>query len=388
MKAKRLLVILLLAVSVLLSSCWDRTEVNDIAIVIAFAIDKGKKDNYLMSVQVPLVSQMGGAGSGGGGGGTSGDKMYYVDSAEGKTLREASSVIQSRMARNLYYAHHRVIVIGEELAREGLRDVMDIIARFPENRLTAYMVLAKGKGIDLLQAQPQFERFSGEAMRELVKMQAIPIRVKDIAHILSVPGHDPFLPYVAAVNTHPKGKAKEIQILGVAQFRRDRLVSIFPPDVSQALRWFQRTFLRFSTVLSPSPGQHVSVEINKGNTRITPVLKADHVHFTIDIQASAMVVENMTNADLSRISNVTSLEKKLQEHIKQSVEQLLSGIRKQQADTIGLGLAVSHTYPKDWRSNLRDIWQDQLKKATFDVQVTARITNIGQTTENIAKEER
>lgn len=84
-----------------------------------------------------------------------------MDSAVGKTIREANSMIQSRMSRELYYSHHRMIVIGEQLAKEGMSDVLDIVARFPENRLTAYLVMTKGKGIELLNAQPQFERFSG-----------------------------------------------------------------------------------------------------------------------------------------------------------------------------------------------------------------------------------
>jgi Ger(x)C family germination protein len=388
MKSGRLLTILLLVVSLVLTSCWDRTEVNDIAIVIAFAMDKGKNGEYLLSVQVPLVSQMGGSNSGGGGGGTSGDKMYYVDSAEGKTLWEASSIIQSRMSRNLYYAHHRVIVIGEDLAKDGLEQTMDVIARFPENRLTAYLVMAKGKGIDLLQAQPQFERFSGEAMRELIKMQSIPVRVKDIAQILNTPGSDPFLPYVAAVDTHPKGRAKEIQVLGIAQFRKDKLVGIFPPDVSQGIRWFQRNFAGYSTHFFTAKNQKVSIEIDKGKAVINPVLKSDHVHFEILIQANATVVENMTMADLSHKSNLNALEEKLRENIKQSVEQVLTRIQKQQADTIGLGLVVARKYPRDWKRTYRANWYEQLKKATFHVQVSAQITNIGQITENITKEER
>ncbi len=369
----------------LMAGCWDRVEVNDLAIVIAFSIDKEANGEYRLSVQVPLVSNLGGPT--GGGGGTSGDKTYYVDSATGKTLREANSVLQARMSRQLFYAHHRVIVIGEELARDGLSKVLDIVARFPENRLTAYLVLAKGKGITMLQAQPSFERFSGEAMRELIKKETIPVTVKDMAQMLSTPGVDAYLPYVMSVHSHPKGKSKEIQILGVAQFRGDKMVGVFNEEAAGGLRWFRRQFTPFATKVALTDRENVNVQFDKGKAEIKPVIKQGRIQFLINVYASATVIENLTNADLGRAANLTALERKLSMHITETVKKTLAQMRRQRTDTIGLGLVLARKYPREWRSQLRDDWNERLAQVEFHVQTKAEITNIGQTTENITKED-
>lgn len=41
------------AASLLLSGCWSRNEINDIAVVTAIGIDK-QKDQYTVSLQVPI----------------------------------------------------------------------------------------------------------------------------------------------------------------------------------------------------------------------------------------------------------------------------------------------------------------------------------------------
>lgn len=51
--------VLPLLICILLTGCWDRTEINDIAFVVSSAIDK-KKDQYRVAMQIPLVGQLGG----------------------------------------------------------------------------------------------------------------------------------------------------------------------------------------------------------------------------------------------------------------------------------------------------------------------------------------
>lgn len=381
---KRLTPIVVLLLSMLLvTGCWDRREVNDMAIVIAMAIDKEPGDLYRLSVQVPLVSSLG--STSGGGGGTSGDKTYYVDSAVGKTLREANDIIQSRMSRELYYSHHRVIVIGEQLAREGMSDALDIIARFPENRLTVYLVMTRGKGIELLNVQPQFERFSGEAMRELLKMEALPVSLKDVAQMLTTPGVDAFLPVIAPVPSHPKGQSREVQIMGLALFHDDKLIHVAQSDSIKGVRWFQRYFTPFSAVLSLGGDNRMTVEFLRGKADITPVLKDGRVHFDIKVYASGIVMENMTGINLEHVNNIKKIEEMLKKEVKTSVEKTLQIMQKYRTDTIGLGIVLARYFPREWRETYRERWYEELPKITYTIRSKVVIEEIGQTTRNITK---
>ncbi|MGN7470303.1 Ger(x)C family spore germination protein [Brevibacillus sp. SAFN-007a] len=383
---KRLIPVVVLLFGMLaVTGCWDRREVNDMAIVIALAMDKEPNGHYRLSVQVPLVSSLG--STSGGGGGTSGDKAYYVDSAVGKTIREANNIIQSRMSRELYYSHHRMIVIGEQLAKEGMSDVLDIVARFPENRLTAYLVMTKGKGIELLNAQPQFERFSGEAMRELIKMEAISVSLKDVAQMLTTPGVDAFLPVLVPVDSHPKGKSKEVEFTGIALFRGDKLVHVSKAESIKGLRWFQRNFTPFSVVLSLKDKGKLTVYFSKGKADLKPVLKKGHVHYEITVYATSVVVENMTSLDLEHRKNIAMIEDMLKKEIETSVKNTLLLMQKYRTDTIGMGIILARQFPREWRETYRDRWNEELPRLSFTIHSKVVVEDIGQTTKNITKDD-
>ena len=64
MKYKAILVLILCAA--LLTGCWDREEINDVAFVIGIAVDK-EGDEYRSSLQIALPGQAGASGSEGGG---------------------------------------------------------------------------------------------------------------------------------------------------------------------------------------------------------------------------------------------------------------------------------------------------------------------------------
>lgn len=212
-----LVLVPILMSALVLTGCWDRIEVNDIAIVTTTSFDREEDGRFRVGVQVPLPGQMG--GSTGGGGGTSGSKPFYVDSEVGSSLREAVQNLQSRMSRRLFFSHRRVLVIGEGLARSGIRDLFDVSTRIPENRLTTRVVIAKGKGIDLLKAQPQFELYSGEAMREILESYSVfSPNLKDVAHALGQIGADPLLPLIEPATSTSGEKKKRCISPGTPNF--------------------------------------------------------------------------------------------------------------------------------------------------------------------------
>lgn len=67
---KRILLFLSFSGSLLLlGGCWDRVEINDLAIVTAAAIDEKGANRVELSLQIFVPKSMGGQGQGQGGGG-------------------------------------------------------------------------------------------------------------------------------------------------------------------------------------------------------------------------------------------------------------------------------------------------------------------------------
>ena len=60
---KRILLLLSICVSILfLSGCWDRVEVNDLAIVTATAIDKSDDNQIELSIQIFIPKSLSSGG--------------------------------------------------------------------------------------------------------------------------------------------------------------------------------------------------------------------------------------------------------------------------------------------------------------------------------------
>ncbi len=385
-RKKKACALLLGLIGLLLSTgCWDRVETNDIAISLASSLDLEPNGLYRYSVQMALPGQMGGPS--GGGGGTSGTRSYYVDSDTGRTIREAVYKLQRRISREMIFSHRRVLVIGEDLARKGIRDLFDELARLPENRLTAYLIVARGKGYDMLNAQPKLERFSGEAIRELAQSKGImKINLKTVAQDLSTPGIDPVLLYMGLQSAKKSNQpSKEVQILGYAQFRDDRMVGVLDNKTAIGTDWLRGRISPYMVTLDNRKTATVLVE--GGTVRITPELLQDRVHFHIRVKASAGVQEELYSADLSRLENVGDLERRLADRIRQSIQTALRTMQEKATDNAGFGLSISRWYPRQWREHYRHEWRDTFAQSTYSIEVQADIINVGLTSDNVAEKE-
>lgn len=375
---------LLLSIAVLLAGCWDRTEINDMAIVLASAIDK-EEDLVRLSIEVPLVGQLGGAK--GGGGGTGGGALFHVDSDTGVTVRDVDNKLQRRMARDLYFSHRRVIVIGEELARSGMKQVLDAIARVPENRLTSYLVISKGSGNELLRVEPKLERFSAEAIREIIKTGSlIGHSIRDTAEKIGREGVDPVLLYLEPVQSKQSNSpSSEVQAAGYAQLKDDRMIDVYTGRIAQSINWIKNDIRPYITTvpIPDSDGLYVTFRITEGSTDVKIKPTGDTVHIHVKMNGRAIVQETMNYHMLDKPSILREFEVLLNKEIQAGMNDLIERIQKNGVDPGGFGVQLSRRWPNLWKRKYREGWRETLQASDIQVDSNVRILHVGQTTENI-----
>ncbi|MBP1154578.1 MULTISPECIES: hypothetical protein [unclassified Paenibacillus] len=79
-------------------------------------------------------------------------------SSTGLTVVDAFNNMQKRLNQQLFYGHTRIIAIGEEIAKEGVKDVTDAFRRDPQLRRLLWPVVVKGEVAGLLRASPELEQ--------------------------------------------------------------------------------------------------------------------------------------------------------------------------------------------------------------------------------------
>ena len=127
MSKSKMMLLFLVLTSLLLSGCWSKRELNELGIVVALGIDK-VDDDYEVSIQVVDPSEISSKQP------SSGRSPVVTYHAKGKSVFEAIRRMTTLTPRKPYFSHLQIVVIGEELAKEGLNEPLDFIARDHEFR--------------------------------------------------------------------------------------------------------------------------------------------------------------------------------------------------------------------------------------------------------------
>ncbi len=370
----------------LLAGCWDRVEINDVAFVMVSGFDREPQHKIRQELLIAMPGQMGGAGTSGGGGGTNGNQPFYSDSAVGDDVTDTLNILQSRMARYINFSHRRVLIIGEETARSGLSDLLDEQNRQPlKRRMSSYIVIAEGKAADLINSRPHLERFSGEAIREILTMSRR-VNLKEVIEKLSHIGEDPVIPLFRPQKNEGGSPQKEPQFVGIGLFSDDKLVGkVKGEDMEYAFLLMNRYVRHAEKVEFRGHPVHILVEGARTSIRLENT--APPYRFRVDVEAHGEVSENFGLENLYKDDIVEKLEKAWSKTMKSRLEKVVSEMQKVKCDAISAGRIVARMRPKDWKS-VMDRWHEEFARSTFDIHVKTRILRFGQTSTNSSKKTR
>ncbi|MDP4096168.1 Ger(x)C family spore germination protein [Paenibacillus sp. P96] len=374
-------VLLLLICSCLLGGCWDRKEINDVAFVLGTAVDK-EGEEYRATLQIALPSQLSTAGTSGGGGGTSGDKSYYLESKTGKTMREVHDKEQENVSRELNYSHRRTLIIGADMAREGIARLTDVLARSPENRLSALIVVAEGRGSDIFRAQAPIEQYPAEMVRELAyTYMKEPRNLKLLMHTMLSEGVDPVVPVVGLVDSLPKGwkdNKKNIKIKGLAVFQGDRMTGTVSHGLARGLLLAMDQTNSTEFIIEPPEGEgELTLLLNETDVKIKPSVQGDEIKMILNLRVKGELSENESTYNMELPRSIKWLEHEAEDLIRQNVEESIRVVQRDyQSDALGFGRVLKTNLPKVW-DRVRERWSTLYPDVEVEVRTNVHIENIG-----------
>ncbi|PZD95766.1 Ger(x)C family spore germination protein [Paenibacillus sambharensis] len=350
-------------VVILTTGCWDRREVNDVAFVMGTALDK-EGDKYRASIQVALPSQLGGSSSGGSGGGGGGSgKAWALFSKSGETIRIANNMEQAGIPRQLYFAHRRTFLVGEDMAKEGIAPLMDILGRLPQNRLSVFMVITEGPALPYMKVTSEIERFPSEIVRELAAAyMKSPAMAKTVIHRLLSEGMDLAIPAVRIVSqeTGPGASDKTtIKMDGMAVFKDDKLVKQIFGQEAEALLLAMGEAQMVEVPIKPPRGKGTIVlRVQRPNVKLNPKVKSpDDIKFTLTLEGNVSVVENASAFDTASDSHLNELEEVLNTELEGRLKDLIKQLQTEyRSDPIGFAQTLYFHKPQLWR-HIKNKWE-------------------------------
>lgn len=386
MRSLRKLWTLLIAIVLSLSvtGCWDRKEVNDLALVMAQAIDLTADHQVRVSDQVAIPSKVGGSTSGSGKG--EGGKSFYVVSGVGRTVSEADERVQEKLPRELYLPHLRVIVVGEDMAKSGMAQILDHYGRNPPNRLRSALLVAKGSdALTLLTTTYPLESISGEAIRKLER-QLLGVNTTLLDYLIEASsiGSDQFTSAISLrAPVDASGQSGEQEAEGFAfehqaVFRELKLVGYLDTPESIALQMMKQHIRHIIlTADVPKKGGTISVDLTQVKRRGRTIVKGNQVYIDYELSGSAMMTENTTGLDADNPKNIKVFQDALNQYIEQTSTSCIKTLATDfNADALGIGEMVYHQHPYDWE-RLKGNWYDHLKNVKYTVTSQVKIVEAG-----------
>ena len=159
---KIFVVVFTLFILLLSSGCYNYKEINEMAIVSSIGIDKDdKNDKYIVSAQIMNSKESE----------DSEDSQIIVYTKEGDTIHEALRNVTLESPRKLYGNHLSKIVLSEEVAKEGIDNVLDTFNRLSEVRNEFIITVVKdNKASDVLKVLTSTETIPAEYVKLSLKI--------------------------------------------------------------------------------------------------------------------------------------------------------------------------------------------------------------------------
>ncbi|SHE14514.1 Spore germination protein YndE [Chlamydia abortus] len=285
------IIFILLASILLLPGCWNRTELNDLAIITATALDLTEDKQLLLSVLL-FVAKISSGGEQGAQG--SENEETIVVSAKGKTIAEATAKLQEVLPRQVFWGHNKIYIFSRKVAKEGILDHIDFLLRHPGPRERAKLFVSQDEAREILKLPSSLEGDISEVLKELAKEETgLNVTLKNFQEMLTHPAEAAILPVIEIYNLNENKRGPILY--GAAVFQNGAMTGVIDRKATRGVMWL-REEIKTATVSISMEGVEGSVAffLKKNRTRLIPHIEGDKWNITVKIDTEDDIVQNTT----------------------------------------------------------------------------------------------
>ena len=387
----------LLILSLFLTGCWDRRELNELAITLAIGIDK-VEDEYQVTAQVVVPSEVSMKGNMGG-------TTVALYTASGETVYEAIRKMTKDTPRKVYPGHLRMLVIGEELAQEGISESLEFVARDWEFRSDFYVVVAKDiAAAEVLNVTTDIESIPANKMFNSLKMSekawagTTGVTLDELIADLTSEGKGAVLTGIEVTGDPKIGSSKQnvetiaptarIQYNNLAVFKEDKLVGWLTENESKGYSDITNSVkTTVNSISCPNEGK-ATIEVIKFNSDVKGNINKGKPEVDINIKVEGNVGAVECKINLTEVGTMDELEKIYEKEVKEIINETLNSLQKQyKTDIFGFGEAIHRSNPKEW-NKIKANWDEEFSNLTVNVKVDMKLRRTGTLTSPFLEEER
>lgn len=397
-----------------LSGCYDAIEIDDKVYVMAIGVDRGNGESIRITIQYPTYK--GGGGGEGGGGGMSGGgeedsgklEGSNMDIIEVPTLLDGINLLNSTIARKISLTHIKLLVISEDLAKEGIGEYISPLVRFRDTRSNMQVLISKGKASDFIKENSPT---IGDSLAKSVELRLsqwentglFPTSPLSEFYINAVsPYESAFAIYVGVNKTkkledsdkNKKDNTKgymagellhvgpsKMELLGTAVFSGDKMIGTLSSTDTLYFNMITGRLKKGMLTIPDPQAPHTYINLNFTMSR-KPEIKGrvenNNAIINISLNLESDISSLPSKYRHESAENISKLNEEISKYIKEGIQMTIEKTQKElKSDIFGFGHSISGSFKtiQEWE-NYNWLLKYPQSKIDLDINTNVRRTGL------------
>jgi len=376
---------------ILLTGCWNRREIETLGFITAVGIDKAREEGKIeLTVHMAKPFALGQEGA------LPQEKPFWVVSSTGYTIFDAARNLRSQSPREPAWMHVRMVIFGEELAKDGIWDVVDFLDRDNETYWLMNMMVAKSvRASEMLNAEFEIERMPARGIfATLQKAEAdlsavVNVNLTQLLQAMEAEGLEPVMTRGEIILREGekliKGDLKReeigmtVRITGAAVFKNHRLKGYLNKPETRGLNWIKGD-TKSGIIVVEHPqreGKRIALEMlrAKGSYDVKVIEGKAYVNVKVDAQGNIGEVQEFMDM-FEDHELMLSMERRMATVIRNEIMASVKKAKEFESDIFGFGAYIARDNPKLW-GKIKGQWDKKFLESIVNVDVRCTLKRAG-----------
>lgn len=391
-----IILIILIITTITLTGCFESEQLNERMLVQAVGIDLNE-DEIEITLQVYAPATQGGSGIS-----ATSDNAKIV-TAKGKTVTEAIQNATLMQGKTVFMGHNRVIIIGSELAKDGIIPTLDYFSSNASSRHNINVIIATEKASDIITTKINQGIVPAETIEKMITRANEIGMLKNVKlyELLSTLQNDfesatlPMLEVIkdeetkqtsaefssaeeSGENQNGLDTLSNLKVYGTGIIKDGKLQNELNIEETRGLLFILNEINKTTFTVESEDYVTAAIQIYSNKSKITPKFEDGEIYFNLEINAQAHLGQKELKENKStNESTIKKLEEATAEIIEKECKQAYEkAVTQSKADIFEFGNIIWQRNPNIWKNN-KDNWSQNVNNIIFEVDCNVVINRVG-----------
>lgn len=290
-----------------------------------------------------------------------------------KSIPDTRSSRQTISSKEFFLGLQKVFIYSEAVATDGINASIDILLANQELNDSAWIVVCKGKAIDMLKLKIEDYPSSSDHINGMIEgsqqqnFMSNNYKIIDMYVRVNSEGRNLVLPYLEVIN-------RNIRLTGIAIFKKDKMVVHIPMEEARYMNFLREDKVRGILTLQADSSRYIS-SYGKVKRKVRCEKINGKYKFNINLEFEGKIVNNTLYTDL--MGNAKTIEEyshKLEEQTKKLCNEFIKKMQNEyKVDCLELGRDAAATFGRSPEID----WDNIVCNAEIIVNVKVKVNNLG-----------